>query len=123
MTYRAAADAVLIAHFAFVLFVVFGGLLVLRWPKLAWIHLPAVAWAAFAEFSGSICPLTPLEIALRRGAGDAGYGGDFIEHYVVSLLYPDGLTREMQIVLGAIVVALNVMFYVAAARRRRAPSR
>lgn len=123
MTYRVAADAVLIAHFAFVLFVVLGGLLVLRWPKLAWIHLPAVAWAAFAEFSGSICPLTPLEVALRRSAGDAGYAGDFIEHYVVSLLYPDGLTREMQTVLGAIVVGLNVVFYVAAVRRRRASSR
>lgn len=120
MTYRTAADAVLIAHFAFVLFVVLGGLLVLRWPKIAWIHLPAVAWAAFAEFSGSICPLTPLEVAFRRSAGEAGYPGDFIEHYVVSLLYPDGLTREMQTALGAMVVVLNAAVYIVALRRRPA---
>ncbi len=120
MTYRVAADAVLIAHFAFVLFVVLGGLLVLRWPKLAWVHLPAVVWAAFVELSGSICPLTPLEISLRLSAGEAGYAGDFIEHYVVSLLYPDGLTREIQIVLGAGVVAMNALFYIAIVLRRRA---
>lgn len=126
MLYRAAADAVLIAHFAFVLFVVLGGLSVLRWPKLAWLHVPAVAWAAFVEFSGRICPLTPLEVAMRLGAGEAGYSGDFIEHYVTSLLYPDGLTQETQIVLGAVVVALNVVIYVAASafrRRRHALSR
>lgn len=126
MLYRAAADAVLIAHFAFVLFVVLGGLSVLRWPKLAWLHVPAVAWAAFVEFSGRICPLTPLEVAMRLGAGEAGYNGDFIEHYVTSLLYPDGLTQETQIVLGAVVVALNVVIYVAASafrRRRHALSR
>ena len=120
MTYRAAADAVLIAHLVFALFVVLGGVLVLRWPKLAWIHLPAVAWAAFVEFSASICPLTPLEIYLRLSAGEAGYSGGFIDHYVASALYPDGLTRGMQIALGTAAVAVNAALYVVALMRSRA---
>ena len=118
MPYRFAADAVLAVHLAFVLFVVCGGLLVLRAPRLAWLHLPAVAWAAFVELSGSICPLTPLEVALRRGAGDAGYGGDFVEHYLIALLYPAGLTRELQMVLGAAVVLINLVVYFVLWRRR-----
>jgi len=118
MLYRLAADAVLAAHLAFVLFVVCGGLLVLRTPRLAWLHLPAVAWGAFVELSGSICPLTPLEVTLRRGAGEAGYGGDFIEHYLVSLIYPAGLTRELQMALGAAVLLLNLIVYVILWRRR-----
>lgn len=122
MAYRAAADAILVAHFAFVLFAVLGALLVLRWPRLAWLHIPSALWAALVEFSGRICPLTPLEVALRRQAGEAGYAGDFIEHYVVALLYPEALTRETQIVLGAAVVAINVVIYVIALRRRRASS-
>jgi hypothetical protein len=105
-------------HLAFVLFVVCGGLLVLRRPGLAWLHLPAVAWAAFVEFSGWICPLTPLEVALRRGAGEAGYGGDFIEHYLVALIYPAGLTRDLQMLIGAAVLLLNVGIYIALWRRR-----
>ena len=113
-------SAVLIAHLVFALFVVLGGVLVLRWPKLAWIHLPAVAWAAFAEFSASICPLTPLEIYLRLSAGEAGYTGGFIDHYVTSALYPDGLTRGTQIALGAAVVAVNAALYVVALMRSRA---
>lgn len=120
MTYRAAADAVLIAHLAFVLFVVLGGVLVLRWPKLGWVHLPAVAWAAFVEFSGSICPLTPLEIYLRLSAGEAGYSGGFIDHYIGSALYPDHLTRGMQIALGAAAVAVNAILYIVALVRSRA---
>jgi hypothetical protein len=120
MAYRAAADAILVAHFAFVLFAVFGALLVLRWPRLTWLHIPAVAWAAFVEFGGRICPLTPLEVILRRQAGEAGYAGDFIEHYVVSLLYPEGLTRDIQTILGAIVVAINAAIYIVAFMRRRA---
>jgi hypothetical protein len=119
MLYRAAADAVLIAHFAVVLFVALGGLLVLRWPKLARLHLPALAWAAFVEFSGWICPLTPLEVAMRIGAGEAGYSGDFIEHYVGAVLYPDGLTREMQLGIGAGVLVINAAIYIVAFRRRR----
>jgi hypothetical protein len=119
MTYRTAADAVLVVHFAFVLFVVLGGLAVLRWPKLAWLHLPSVAWAAFVELTGWICPLTPLEVALQRSAGEAGYAGGFIEHYVISLLYPDGLSRETQMLLGAGVVVMNAAIYIVAFRRRR----
>jgi len=118
MLYRLAADAVLAAHLAFVLFVVCGGLLVLRTPRLAWLHLPAVAWGAFVELSGSICPLTPLEVTLRRGAGEAGYGGDFIEHYLVSLIYPAGLTRELQMALGAAALLLNLIVYFVLWRRR-----
>jgi hypothetical protein len=119
MIYRAAADGVLILHAAFVLFVTVGGLLVLRWPALAWSHVPAVVWAAFVEFTGRICPLTPLEVALRGHAGEEGYAGDFMEHYIVSLLYPDGLTRYTQTALGALVVAVNVLIYVAVAMRWR----
>jgi len=118
MLYRLAADAVLAAHLAFVLFVVCGGLLVLRTPRLAWLHLPAVAWGAFVELSGTICPLTPLEVTLRRGAGEAGYGGDFIEHYLVALIYPAGLTRELQMALGAAALLLNLIVYFILWRRR-----
>jgi hypothetical protein len=117
MLYRLAADAVLILHLAFVVFVALGGFLVVRWPKLAWAHLPAVAWAALVEFSGWICPLTPLEIALRHGAGDAAYTGDFVEHYIVALLYPESLTRDMQIKLGIAVVLVNAVIYGAVLRR------
>jgi hypothetical protein len=119
MAYRAAADAILVAHFAFVLFVVLGALLVLRWPRLAWLHIPAVVWAAYIEFSGTICPLTPLEVALRQRAGQAGYGGGFVDHYVVSLLYPEGLTQNTQAMLGAVLVAINAAIYIVAFRRRR----
>ena len=119
MLYRAAADAVLAAHLAFVLFVVFGGVLVLRWPKLAWLHVPAVAWAAFVELSGRICPLTPIEVALRIGAGGAGYSGDFLERYIVAAIYPDGLTREIQQILGATVLLINAAVYLIVINRLR----
>ena len=111
MPYRLAADAVLALHLAFVVFVVFGGLLVLRTPRIAWLHLPAAAWGALIEFSGWICPLTPLEVALRRRAGEAGYGGDFVEHYLVALIYPAGLTRELQVSIGAAVLLINLVLY------------
>jgi hypothetical protein len=117
MLYRIAADAVLVLHFAFVLFVLLGGLLVLRRPKLAWLHVPAVAWAAFIEFAGWICPLTPLENVLRRVAGDAGYAGDFLEHYMVAVLYPEALTRNIQVLFGAAVLLINVAIYAAVLRR------
>src|SRR5215472_2936932 len=117
MLERIAADAVLLLHFAFVLFVVFGAALQLRWPKLAWVHLPAVIWAALVELNGWICPLTPLEVELRRASGQAGYAGDFLEHYIVTLLYPDGLTRAKQLGFGIAVVAINVAFYSIVARR------
>jgi len=118
MSYRFAADLVLAAHLAFVLFVVCGGLLVLKRPRLAWLHLPAVAWAAFVEFSGWICPLTPFEVALRRDAGEAGYGGDFIEHYLMSLIYPTGLTRDLQMLIGVFVLLVNLAIYSTLWRRR-----
>ena len=119
MLERIAADAVLLLHVAFVLFVVLGGALLLRWPKLAWIHLPAVVWGILVELNGWICPLTPLEVELRHASGEAGYAGDFLQHYIVALLYPEGLTRAMQLGFGVAVVAINVAFYAAALRSRR----
>lgn len=119
MLYRVAADGVLVVHSAFVLFVVLGGLVVLRAPGFAWLHLPAVAWGAFVEFTGRICPLTPLEVALRQAAGDAGYAGDFLEHYIVAVVYPEGLTRATQMVLGAAALLVNVAIYAVALRRLR----
>lgn len=111
MLVRLAADVVVVAHLAFILFVVLGGFAVLRRPRLAWLHLPAAAWAALLEFRGLICPLTPLENALRHAAGEAGYSGGFIEHYLLPLIYPAGLTRETGFVLGLGVVAVNAALY------------
>ena len=119
MIYRLLADSVLIVHAAFVVFVMLGALLVLRWPRVAWVHVPVVLWGAGIEFLGGICPLTPLENHWRRLAGEEGYPGDFVEHYVVSLLYPDGLTRTAQIVLGLLALAVNVAIYLVVLRRRR----
>ncbi|KJK22438.1 membrane protein [Burkholderiaceae bacterium 16] len=113
------ADAVVLLHLAFIVFAMLGGLLVLRWPRLAWLHLPAAAWGVVVEWSGWICPLTPLENALRQRAGLQAYGGDFIQHYVLQLIYPDDLTREIQLVLGALVLALNMAVYFALYRRVR----
>jgi hypothetical protein len=112
------ADALLLLHGGFVLFVVAGGLLVLRWPWLAWLHLPAALWGAVIEFAGFVCPLTPLENAWRRAAGVTGYEGGFIEHYVTSVLYPSGLTRTVQVVLGVLVLAVNGWIYWGLLRRR-----
>ncbi|MCR9092945.1 MAG: DUF2784 domain-containing protein [bacterium] len=124
MLTRFFADVVLLIHAAFIAFAVVGGLLTLRWPRVAWIHLPAAAWAATVVTMGWICPLTPLENVLRRAAGEAGYSGGFIEHYVVPLVYPAGLTREVQVLLGAMVVAVNLAIYATrglrAKRRARA---
>ena len=108
-----------LVHFAFVAFVVLGGLLALRWPRAAWVHLPAAAWGAWIEFAGWICPLTPLEVRLRRLGGEAGYAGGFVEHYILPVLYPAGLTREVQIGLGVFVLVLNVVVYWVVWRRRR----
>lgn len=109
--YRIAADIVLVFHLAFILFVVLGGLLALRWPKVAWAHLPTVAYGALIEFVGWVCPLTPIEQELRRMAGEGGYAGGFIEHYLVPIIYPAGYTWELRISLGSAVVAINVAFY------------
>ena len=115
---RLAADLVVLVHTAFILFVLGGGLLVLRRPRLAWLHLPAVAWAVGIELTGGVCPLTPLENLLRRAAGEAGYAGGFVEHYVVPLIYPAGLTHETQLVLGLVVLLVNLLVYAFVARRR-----
>ena len=111
MLYDLLATAVVLLHFSFVLFVVGGGLLLYKWPWLAWLHLPAVIWAALLEFNGWICPLTPLEQQLRAAAGQAGYGGGFIDHYLLALLYPVGLDGSMQFILGSLVVVINVLVY------------
>lgn len=105
------ADAVVAVHALFVVFVAAGGLLALRWPTIAWLHLPAALWGAYIELTGRICPLTPLENRLREEAGRAAYQGDFIAHYVLSVIYPTGLTRETQLALGATVVIANIAIY------------
>ena len=120
LIYRALADAVLLLHLGFVLFVVLGGLLVLRWPRLAWLHIPAAVWGVLIEYTGWICPLTPLENSFRLRGGEAGYSGGFIQHYIQPVLYPAGLTRSKQIALGSFALLVNLTAYgVAAARRRR----
>ena len=119
MWYHGAADLVLVVHFAFVLFVVFGGLLALRWRRVAWLHVPIALYGAAIEFLGFICPLTPLEVWLRRQGGEAGYEGGFVEHYIMAALYPTGLTREIQIGLGVAVLSINAIVYAIWWRRRR----
>ncbi len=111
MIYRALADLVLVVHLLFVLFVVLGGLLVLRWPVVAWLHIPAAVWGVLIEYTGWICPLTPLENSLRIRGGEVGYSGGFIQHYIQPLLYPAGLTRETQLVLGSVALLLNLSAY------------
>ena len=111
MIYSLAADAMVLVHLLFILFALLGGLLVLKWRWLVWLHLPAVIWGALAEFLHLICPLTPLEIGLRRAAGEAGYSGGFVEHYLIPILYPSGLTPQIQLWLGAVVVLLNAPVY------------
>ena len=117
---RLLADAVVLLHLLFIAFALAGGALVLWRLRIAWLHLPAVAWAAYVEFTATICPLTPLENALRRRAGAAGYDGGFIEHYLIPVIYPAGLTPSIQVAIGGLVVALNVAFYAAAWKRHRA---
>ncbi|HYU32967.1 MAG TPA: DUF2784 domain-containing protein [Thermoanaerobaculia bacterium] len=122
MLYRLLADLVVLLHSGFVLFVVFGGLLALRWPRAAWFHLPAALWGAGIEFAAGICPLTPLENHFRRLGGEAGYSGGFVEHYVLPVLYPAGLTHEVQLALGMFVLVLNAVVYTLVWRRRAKPS-
>ncbi|CAM3733617.1 DUF2784 domain-containing protein [Ectopseudomonas alcaliphila] len=111
MAWRLAADALVVIHLGFILFVLLGGLLLLRWPRLIWLHLPAVAWGIVVECLHLGCPLTPWENQLRGMAGQAGYDGGFIEHYLIPLIYPAGLTPQIQIWLGAIVVLVNLTVY------------
>jgi hypothetical protein len=117
MSARIAADLIVLVHFAFVVFVVAGGALLIRHLAVAWLHLPALAWGAYAELSATVCPLTPIENALRARAGVGGYRGGFVEHYVMPLLYPPGLAASQQRWLGVAVIVLNVFVYAWALRR------
>jgi hypothetical protein len=109
--YRLLADTTVVIHVAFVLFVLVGGLLALRWPRVMWLHLPAAVWGIAVEFGNWICPLTPVENALRDRAGIEPYDRDFIEHYVMPLLYPGDLTRGTQLVFGGLALAVNAFVY------------
>ena len=114
------ADLLVLVHLGFVGFVALGGVLAFRWPRVAWAHLPAAAWGAAIEFTGWICPLTPLENELRARGGAAPYTGDFVARYLMPLLYPEGLTRNAQLGLGALVLVLNAAIYACVVRRRGA---
>jgi hypothetical protein len=116
-TARLLATAVVLVHLAFVAFAVVGGLLALRWPRVAWVHVPAAAWAAGISFAGWICPLTPLENWLRTQSGEVPYPGGFLEHYLLPILYPVALTQTLQIAIGAFVIALNALVYWRVLRR------
>ncbi len=119
MIYRVAADFVLVTHFAFIVLVVAGGLMVFRYAWFAWIHLPAACWGAFVELTGRICPLTTLENYLRVNAGQEGYADSFVEHYILPVIYPAGLTRNIQLVLAGMVIAVNVIIYATILLRKK----
>jgi hypothetical protein len=119
MGWRILADLTVVLHFGFAAFVVFGGFLAWKWRRVAFAHPAALAWGFWVEISGRICPLTPLEIHLRQLAGEAGYQGGFLEHYLVPLLYPPGLTRADQWVLAALLLAINIVAYGALLRPHR----
>lgn len=120
MIWRALADFVLLLHLCFILFVILGGVLALRWPRLAAVHIPVAIYGALIEFAGFICPLTPLENSFRRRGGEAGYEGGFIDHYVTATIYPQGLTRTAQLALGVAVLVTNGVVYTIWWRRRPA---
>ena len=111
MGYRLLADAVVVVHLGFVLFALLGALLAFRWRKVIWLHLPALLWGAYVEFTGQVCPLTPLENWLRRQGGEAGYTASFVEQYLLPILYPANLTADTQLVLGTLLVLVNVALY------------
>ena len=113
------ADLVVLVHFGFILFVLFGGLLSFQWRWMPWLHIPAALWGALVEFNGWICPLTPLENRLRQSAEESGYDGGFVERYLLPVMYPEGLTQSIQILLGVIVVVLNLIVYLLIWRRAR----
>ena len=119
IVWRSLADLVLLIHLGFITFVLVGGFLALRWRWIPWIHLPAALWGAAIEFSGGICPLTPLENWLRNTGRTAGYSGGFIEHYVLPLIYPAGLTYQIQVFLGFGVLFVNLCAYALVIRRRK----
>ncbi|MCP3898548.1 MAG: DUF2784 domain-containing protein [Desulfobacteraceae bacterium] len=111
MIYRILADLVVLAHFSFIIFVVTGGFFVIKWQKVLFFHIPAVVWGVLIEFTGWICPLTPLENELRLAGGEAGFTGGFIDKYIVALIYPEELTRSVQILLGFVVIVTNISIY------------
>ncbi|NMZ42259.1 DUF2784 domain-containing protein [Pseudomonas proteolytica] len=117
MLLRIAADSLVLFHLCFILFVLFGGLLALRWRRVIWLHLPAAAWGMAVEFFHLPCPLTRWENLLRHLAGQEGYGADFIEHYIIALIYPAGLTPQIQLGLGALVLVINIAVYTRLVRR------
>lgn len=119
MIYRWLADAVVVLHLGFVVFVMLGGFLLRRWPKLIYAHVPAAVWGVLIEFAGWTCPLTPLENAFRARGGEAGYAGGFVDHYIIPVLYPAGLSRSIQWMLGVLVLGVNVVAYILFMRRRR----
>jgi hypothetical protein len=119
VSHAALADAIVLVHLAFVVFVVGGGLLALRWPRAAWLHLPALAWGAFIELTGRVCPLTPLENRLRAEAGGGTYQTGFVEHHLVPVLYPPGLGPRQQLWLGAALLAWSALVYALVLRRVR----
>ncbi len=122
MLYGLAADAVMLVHFAFILFAIFGSLVAALRPRLAWLHLPCLAWASWIGLTGSLCPLTPLENYFRQLAGERGFAGGFVEHYIQPVIYPDGLTRELQVAMAAILLAINALGYGLLWRRRQRKS-
>ncbi len=111
MLYHLLADTILVIHFAFIIFVVLGGIFAIWWRKVIRLHIPAVTWGALIEFAGWTCPLTPLENRLRVKGGQAGYPGGFIEEYILPVIYPAGLTREVQVILGLLVITVNLVIY------------
>jgi hypothetical protein len=119
MFYRIAADLVLVAHFAFIILVVAGALVTFRFSWFAWIHIPAASWGAFVELTGRICPLTTMENFLRVHAGQEGYANSFVEQYIFPVIYPAGLTRQVQLLLAGLVVAVNVIIYAMILLRKR----
>jgi hypothetical protein len=117
--YGLLADLIVVVHLAFVAFVVLGGLSLLRWPWMLWLHLPSAAWGVLIEFLGWTCPLTPLENSLRWRAGREPYEGDFVAEYLLPVLYPEALTRDVQILLGSLVLIVNAVIYAVVLLRRR----
>ena len=120
MTYLALADAVVVFHGAFVVFVMIGAFLALRWRWILWLHVPAAIWGVLIEYGNWICPLTPLENDLRARVGESGYSGDFIQHYLLQALYPSGLTIETRWILGTIALGVNLIAYALLIRRAAA---
>ena len=118
MLYRAAADLLVLLHLGFILFVLIGGFLAVKWRWLCLLHVPAVIWAVLIEFQGWICPLTPLENRFREAAGGAGYSGGFVDHYLLPVIYPQALTVELQMVLGGFVILINLIAYTWVFKRR-----